>query len=161
MRLGDDRFREGGASRRERSQPRGWTPAGRPSGVARLPSPPLPILTERGTAEDYHDQAHAHGRVVRGGGNLLGGRAVRHDLLPLASAELPDLSLDKALKRGLLPSHDLSDRASSRLAAYIGDYLREEVLAEALTRNLPAFQRFLEAAASSRRRGSGSSTWES
>lgn len=147
MRLGDDHFREGGASRRERSQPRGWTPAGRPSGVARLPSPPLPTLTERGTVEDYHDQAQAHGRVLRGGGNLLGGRAVRHDLLPLTSAELPDLSLDKALNRGLLPSHYLSDRASSRLAAYVGDYLREEVLAEALTRNLPAFQRFLEAAA--------------
>ena len=54
MRLGDDRFPEGGASGKERSQPRGWMPAGRPSGVARLPSPPLPILTERGTAEDYH-----------------------------------------------------------------------------------------------------------
>jgi hypothetical protein len=107
----------------------------------------LPILTGRGPVEDYHDQAHAHGRVVRGGGNLLGGRAVRYDLLPLTSAELPDLSLDKALNRGLLPSHYLSDRASSRLAAYVGDYLREEVLAEALTRNLPAFQRFLEAAA--------------
>jgi hypothetical protein len=70
-------------------------------------------------------EPHAHGRVVRGGGNLLGGRAVRHDLLPLTSAELPDLSLDKALNRGLLPSHYLSDRASSRLAAYVGDYLRE------------------------------------
>ena len=86
-------------------------------------------------------------KLLRGGGNLLGGRAVRHDLLPLTSAELPDLSLEKALNRGLLPSHYLSDRASSRLAAYVGDYLREEVLAEALTRNLPAFQRFLEAAA--------------
>ena len=50
-------------------------------------------------------------------------------------------------RRGLLPSHYLSDRASSRLAEYVGDYLREEVLAKALTRNLPAFQRFLEAAA--------------
>lgn len=86
-------------------------------------------------------------KLLRGGGNLLGGRAVRHDLLPLTSAELPDLSLDKALNRGLLPCHYLSDRAPSRLAAYVGDYLREEVLAEALTRNLPAFQRFLEAAA--------------
>ena len=74
-------------------------------------------------------------------------KAPAYDLLPLTSAEIPDLSLDKALNRGLLPSHYLSDRAASRLAAYVGDYLREEVLAEALTRNLPAFQRFLEAAA--------------
>jgi predicted AAA+ superfamily ATPase len=86
-------------------------------------------------------------KLLRGGGNLLGGRAVRHDLLPLTSAEVPDISLDKALNCGLLPPHYLSDRAGSRLAAYVGDYLREEVLAEALTRNLPAFQRFLEAAA--------------
>jgi len=86
-------------------------------------------------------------KLLRGGGNLLGGRAVRHDLLPLTSAEVGDISLDTALNRGLLPAHYLSDRASSRLAAYVGDYLREEVLAEALTRNLPAFHRFLEAAA--------------
>ena len=86
-------------------------------------------------------------KLIRGGGNLLGGRAIRRDLLPLTSAEVPDLSLEQALNRGLLPPHYLSDRAPSRLEAYVGDYLREEVLAEALTRNLPAFQRFLEAAA--------------
>jgi predicted AAA+ superfamily ATPase len=86
-------------------------------------------------------------KLLRGGGNLLGGRAVRHDLLPLTSAEVGDISPDTALNRGLFPAHYLSNRASSRLAAYVGDYLREEVLAEALTRNLPAFHRFLEAAA--------------
>lgn len=86
-------------------------------------------------------------KLLRGGGNLLGGRAVRRELLPLTSAEIPDLDLERALDHGLLPPHYLSDRASPRLASYVGDYLREEVLAEALTRNLPAFQRFLEAAA--------------
>ena len=55
-------------------------------------------------------------KLLRGGGNLLGGRAVRHDLLPLTSAELPDLSLEKALNRGLLPSHYLSDRIRRRLS---------------------------------------------
>ena len=86
-------------------------------------------------------------KLLRGGGNLLGGRAVRHELLPLTSAEVPDLVLEQALNRGLLPPHYLSDRASARLEAYVGDYLREEVLAEALTRNLPAFQKFLQSAA--------------
>lgn len=86
-------------------------------------------------------------KLLRGGGNLLGGRAVRHELLPLTSAEIEGFSLDHAINRGLLPPHYLSDRAAVRLQAYVGDYLREEVLAEALTRNLPAFQRFLEAAA--------------
>jgi len=31
-------------------------------------------------------------KLLLGGGNLLGGRAVRHELLPLTSAEVPDLS---------------------------------------------------------------------
>ena len=33
------------------------------------------------------------------------------------------------------------------MQAYIGDYLKEEIAAEALTRNVPAFSRFLEVAA--------------
>jgi predicted AAA+ superfamily ATPase len=86
-------------------------------------------------------------KLLRGGGNLLGGRAIRHELLPLTSAEVPDLVLEQALNRGLLPPHYLSDRAAARLEAYVGDYLQEEVLAESLTRNLPAFQKFLQAAA--------------
>lgn len=86
-------------------------------------------------------------KLLRGGGNLLGGRAVRHEMFPLVSAEIPDLDLDRALNHGLLPRHYLSAKPGPLLEAYVGDYLREEVLAEALTRNLPAFQRFLEAAA--------------
>jgi predicted AAA+ superfamily ATPase len=86
-------------------------------------------------------------KLLRGGGNLLGGRAVRLEMLPLVSAEIPDLNLDIALNHGLIPRHYLAHDASRMLEAYVGDYLREEVLAEALTRNLPAFQRFLEAAA--------------
>lgn len=86
-------------------------------------------------------------KLLRGGGNLLGGRALRHELFPLVSAEVPDLDLDRALNHGLLPRHYLSAKPGEMLDAYVGDYLREEVLAEALTRSLPAFQRFLEAAA--------------
>jgi predicted AAA+ superfamily ATPase len=33
------------------------------------------------------------------------------------------------------------------MQSYVGDYLKEEILAEALTRNIPAFSRFLEVAA--------------
>ncbi|MBK8036903.1 MAG: ATP-binding protein [Verrucomicrobiaceae bacterium] len=86
-------------------------------------------------------------KLLRGGGNLLGGRAVRHEMFPLVSAEVPDIDLDRALNHGLLPRHYLSAKPAPLLDAYVGDYLREEVLAEALTRSLPAFQRFLEAAA--------------
>ncbi|MEO6596056.1 MAG: DUF4143 domain-containing protein, partial [Planctomycetota bacterium] len=86
-------------------------------------------------------------KLLRGGGNLLGGRAIRRELLPLVSAEIPDFSLERALNHGLLPPHYLASNPRPRLAAYVGDYLKEEVLAEALTRSLPAFQRFLEVAA--------------
>lgn len=86
-------------------------------------------------------------KLLRGGGNLLGGRAVRHEMFPLVSAEVPDFDLERALNHGLLPRHYLSGEPAPLLEAYVGDYLREEILAEALTRNLPAFQRFLEAAA--------------
>lgn len=86
-------------------------------------------------------------KLLRGGGNLLGGRALRRGLFPLVSSELPDFDLDRALNNGLLPPHYLAEDAGPLLQSYVGDYLREEVLAEALTRNLPAFQRFLETAA--------------
>lgn len=86
-------------------------------------------------------------KLMRGGGNLLGGRAIRKELFPFVTAELPDFSLERALNHGLLPPHYLSDDPRSLISAYVGDYLREEILAEALTRNLPAFQRFLEIAA--------------
>lgn len=86
-------------------------------------------------------------KLVRGGGNLLGGRALRLELFPLTSAEIPDFSLDRALNHGLLPLHYLTDDPKPLLEAYVGEYLKEEVLAESLTRNLPAFQRFLEVAA--------------
>lgn len=85
-------------------------------------------------------------KLVRGGGNLLGGRAVRLELFPLTSEEIPDFSLNRALNHGLLPSHYLSDDPAPLLEAYVGEYLKEEILAESLTRNLPAFQRFLEVA---------------
>lgn len=86
-------------------------------------------------------------KLKRGGGNLLGGRAVRYQLHPLVTAEIPEFSLDKALNAGLLPRHYQSTQPRRLIQAYVGDYLREEIAAEALTRNIPAFSRFLEAAA--------------
>ena len=86
-------------------------------------------------------------KLKRGGGNLLGGRAVRYQLHPLVSAEIPEFSLETALNAGLLPRHYQSARPRRLIQAYVGDYLREEIAAEALTRNIPAFSRFLEVAA--------------
>lgn len=83
----------------------------------------------------------------RGDVHLLGGRAWRFELYPLVTKEIQGLDLDKALLTGLLPSHYLSPDPQMDLRAYVHDYLKEEIQAEALTRNLPAFSRFLHSAA--------------
>ncbi|MEK7766420.1 MAG: AAA family ATPase, partial [bacterium] len=86
-------------------------------------------------------------KLKRSGANLLGGRALRHELFPLTFAEIPGFDLLRALNHGLLPRHYQAAQARPLLEAYVGDYLKEEIAAEALTRNLSAFSRFLEAAA--------------
>lgn len=86
-------------------------------------------------------------KLRRGKANLLGGRAWRFELYPLVSREVDAFDLDKALCCGLLPSHYLSPDPAMDLKGYVHDYLKEEIQAEALTRNLPAFSRFLQSAA--------------
>jgi predicted AAA+ superfamily ATPase len=83
----------------------------------------------------------------RGTHNLLGGRAWRFELYPLVTKELKKFNLEKALVSGLLPSHYLSRKSEMDLKAYVHDYLKEEIQVEALTRNLPAFSKFLQSAA--------------
>ena len=84
----------------------------------------------------------------RKGVNLLGGRARSRVLHPFVRAELgPHFRLDRALEFGVLPSIYFSEAPAEDLAAYAGDYLKEEVAAEALVRNIGAFSRFLEVAA--------------
>ena len=78
---------------------------------------------------------------------MLGGRAIRYELYPLISSEIPDFSLIKALNSGLIPRHYDAAKPSRLIQSYVGDYLKEEIVAEALTRNIPAFSRFLEIAA--------------
>jgi predicted AAA+ superfamily ATPase len=87
-------------------------------------------------------------KVRRGAANLLGGRAVRYELHGLTAAEIgKDVDLVRLLNHGYLPTHYESDRPERLLASYVGDYLKEEVAAEGLVRNLPVFSAFLNAAA--------------
>ena len=86
-------------------------------------------------------------KLKRSGANLLGGRALRCELFPLVYPEIPDFNLLRALNNGLLPRHYQAANPHGLLEAYVGDYLKEEIAAEALTRNMPAFSRFLEASA--------------
>jgi len=86
-------------------------------------------------------------KLKRGHANLLGGRAVRYELYPLVFPEISDFSLIKALNDGLIPRHYDSKKPGRLIQSYVGDYLKEEIVSEALTRNIPAFSRFLEVAA--------------
>jgi predicted AAA+ superfamily ATPase len=86
-------------------------------------------------------------KLIRCGANLLGGRALRTVMYPLVSAEIPDFDLTKAIQHGMLPRHYTVQNPQRRLQAYIGDYLNEEIRAEALSRNLLSFTRFMEVAA--------------
>jgi uncharacterized protein len=86
-------------------------------------------------------------KLKRSHGNLLGGRGVRYELFPLVYPEIPDFSLTRALNHGLLPRHYLGRSPRKLTEAYVVDYLKEEIASGALTRNIPAFNRFLEVAA--------------
>ena len=86
--------------------------------------------------------------LKRKGVNLLGGRARSMNLHPLVSAELGEsFDLMRALNHGLLPAIYDSHNPDGDLNDYAGVYLREEIAAEGVTRNIPAFSRFLEVAA--------------
>ncbi|MFH1416314.1 MAG: AAA family ATPase [Elusimicrobiota bacterium] len=86
-------------------------------------------------------------KLKRSHANLLGGRAWRYEMFPFVTPELKTVDLLRALNHGLIPIHYLQDDAGCRrsLKAYIQDYLKEEIFAEGLTRNFPAFSRFFDA----------------
>ncbi|HAZ14963.1 MAG: hypothetical protein A2X86_21535 [Bdellovibrionales bacterium GWA2_49_15] len=87
-------------------------------------------------------------KLKRTGVNMLGGRARSRRMHPFVWAELGDsFRLNEALCFGLMPPVVFSDSPYEDLRAYIGDYLTQEIAAEGVTRNLPAFSRFLEVAA--------------
>jgi uncharacterized protein len=87
-------------------------------------------------------------KILRAGVNLLGGRAYKYSLFPLSFSEIPNFDLQKALNNGLIPKHyDAKGDASLKIAAYIGSYLEDEIIAETRIRNADVFARFLDSAA--------------
>ncbi len=88
-------------------------------------------------------------RKLRAAGvNLLAGRALLRTMFPLTASELgSDFDLDRVLRHGSLPLVWNSETPREVLEAWALLYLSEEIRAEAMTRNLPAFSRFLPVAA--------------
>jgi predicted AAA+ superfamily ATPase len=80
--------------------------------------------------------------------NLLGGRALRYEMLGLTSQEIgQNFDLQRILNRGYLPAIYDSDQYRLLLRSYCADYLKEEIFSEGLVRKLQPFSRFLEIAA--------------
>jgi len=85
-------------------------------------------------------------KLRRGHANLLGGRAWRYTMAPLTYGETKGFDLEEVIISGLLPPHFLSPDPLQDLRAYVADYLKEEIAAEAVIQNIPAFAEFLRVA---------------
>jgi len=92
-------------------------------------------------------------KLRRGQANLLPGRVHVHRMHPLLARELgPGFDLDRALAHGTLPGIYAEPDPQVRgmdLRSYADTYLREEIQAEALVRNLGGFSRLLDLVAAS------------
>ena len=86
-------------------------------------------------------------KLRRGHANLLGGRAWKRTMTPLSWTEVEGFDLERVMTSGLLPPHYLSPAPIEDLRAYVADYLKEEIAAEALAQDIPSFAEFLRVAA--------------
>lgn len=86
-------------------------------------------------------------QLRREGVNLLAGRAWTMQMHPLTALELGNaFQIQHVLRYGCLPSVFNTTQPERYLESYVGTYLREELQAEALVRNIDTFARFLTAA---------------
>jgi uncharacterized protein len=87
-------------------------------------------------------------KLKQAGTNLLAGRAVQRVMYPFLPQELGhDFDLAEIMRHGSVPVIWRSPDKADSLEAYVQLYLKQEIQAEALVRNLPGFARFLPIAA--------------
>ena len=87
-------------------------------------------------------------KLRRSGVNLLAGRALLRHLHPYLPEELGDaFRLTDVLVTGALAIIQAAENRRDALSSYVQLYLKEEIQAEAATRNLAGFARFLPIAA--------------
>ncbi len=121
--------------------------------VQRIPSVlnSVQAVLDEGSTHRFLLTGSSARKLKRGGANLLPGRIVLEYLDPLTIWELNDaFDLDRVLRLGGLPGvYSDEDAAEDILETYAAVYLREEIQAEALIRNVGTYARFLDLAASS------------
>ena len=84
-------------------------------------------------------------KLKKHGVNLLGGRALLKHMPPFFAKEIyQEFDLEKNIKFGMVPIVLDSEMPEEVLKAYVGIYLKEEVQAEGIVRNVGDFARFLE-----------------
>jgi predicted AAA+ superfamily ATPase len=111
----------------------------------------LQVIIDSGQAPRFLLTGSSARKLRRGRANLLPGRIHTYELAPLCAGECGyELDTARALATGTLPGVYTSDDERDRkktLRSYAATYLKEEVQAEALTRNIEGFARFLRVAA--------------
>lgn len=116
--------------------------------VQRIPSllNTVQSLIDQNPARRFYLTGSSARKLKRGKANLLPGRVVSYSIGPFSMLELGGyFNVEKALSIGLLPGVYLEDdqnTAEKVLRSYAINYLKEEVQAESLTRNLEGFSRF-------------------
>lgn len=91
-------------------------------------------------------------KLKRGGANLLAGRANTYHMYPCTYVEIGEkFELERVLQKGCLPylwADPLSENDQKEfLLAYSETYLKEEIQAEGIVRNIAPFARFIDVAA--------------
>jgi predicted AAA+ superfamily ATPase len=103
-------------------------------------------LIESGIPQRFILTGSSARKLRRSGANLLAGRAIERWLHPFLAAELGErFDLDRALEFGLVPLVWSAEDPGAVRDTYLSLYVREEVQAEGMVRDLGGFARFLEA----------------
>lgn len=109
------------------------------------------LIDESGGSIQFLLTGSSARKLKRGAANLLPGRVFTYRLGPLSLLDL-DYNMDslRALQLGCLPEPYLMTKPSAAeklLRSYTATYLREEILVEALVRDLQGFSNFLNTVA--------------
>jgi uncharacterized protein len=133
----------------EAQRPGGWVVVDEVQRLPQLLNEVHALIAERGRAYRFALSGSSARKLKRLDVNLLAGRAINRQCLPLTAAELDgDVDVEHILRFGLLPQVRTDpDFAIDTLDAYVSNYLREEIQQEALVRRLDSFARFLPIAA--------------